>query len=247
MTSPLDFKVEVDDVGDAGDVGNVGPRFAIANKPWSDVADITNFIFSSLAGWHWLHHDKGIAEYWLVGDPHRRLTASSTLPTRPTKLTTPNQGLPTSTSSEPPQRPASAPATMWPQPDTTNPQTISLPNGWEKKCIGRPDGKNKDRWDFTLRPPNGNQLGSQAQLLEYTKKYPDILHDATVTHICRPWTSSYTPADTEIIEKLPNLTKSAAPKSPAQPPRSPRGRNSRRLLSQAASRNLVTDIYVKTQ
>ena len=60
MTSPLDFKVEVDDAGDAGDVGNIESRFAIANKPWFDVADIINFNFSGLAGlagWHWLHHD----------------------------------------------------------------------------------------------------------------------------------------------------------------------------------------------
>ena len=55
--SPLDFKVEVDDVGDASDVGDVGPRFVGDGKPWSDVADITNFNFSGLAGWHWLHHD----------------------------------------------------------------------------------------------------------------------------------------------------------------------------------------------
>ena len=107
-------------------------------------------------------------------------------------------------------------------------QTISLPYGWEKKCIRRPDGKNKGRWDIYLRPPNGNQLRSQAQLLKYLKKYPDVPHDAT---------SSDIPADKEIIARLPNLTKSAAPKSSPQPPRSPRGRNLGRRLSQAAFQN----------
>ena len=154
---------------------------------------------------------------------HLYLQASLTLPTLPApppKSATPNQGLPTSTSSEPPHRPVPASATTCPPPDTTNSQTISLPYGWEKKCIRRPDGKNKGRWDIYLRPPNGNQLRSQAQLLEYLKKYSDVPHDATVTHFRRPWSSSNILADKEIIVRLPNLTRSAAPKSPPQPPRS---------------------------
>jgi hypothetical protein len=120
-----------------------------------------------------------------------------------------------------------------------------LPYGWEKKCVRRPDGKTKGRWDYTLRPPGGNLLRRQAELLEFLKQHPEVPHDDTVTHFRRPWTSSDNPANKEIIACLPNRIKSAARKSPEQPPRSPHGRNSGRRLSKAAPRNLVTDTYVE--
>ena len=63
--------------------------------------------------------------------PYLNLSASLTLPTLPAtppKSATPNQGLPTSTSSEPPQRPALAPATTCPLPDTTNSSPTSAPS-----------------------------------------------------------------------------------------------------------------------
>ena len=165
-------------------------------------------------------------------------TASLTLPTLsapPTKSATPTQGLPTSPLSEPPPRPLPAPATTRPPPDTNNVETISLPFGWEKRCVRRPDGKNKGRWDVYLRPPIGNQLRSKSQLRQYLEKHPEVPHDATVTNFCR----RDIPADKEVIA-------SAAPKSPPQPPRSPRGRNHGRRLSQAASQNLTSDGYIDT-
>ena len=113
-----------------------------------------------------------------------------------TKSATPNQGLP-------PPRPLPAPATMRPLPDTNNVQTISLPHGWEKRCVRRQDGKKKGRWDVYLRPPNGNQLRSKTQLREYLEKHPEVPHDATVTNFCR----HDIPADKEVIASL-------APKSP---------------------------------
>ena len=157
------------------------------------------------------------------------LTAPLNLPTLsalPTKSATPKQGMPTPPPSEPPQRPklvcsipldfkmpksAPAQATTRPLPDKTDSQTISFPYGWETKFVRRPKGKNKGQVDVYLRPPNGNQLRSKAELREYLEKHPEVPHDATVTNFTR----RDIPADKEVIA-------SAAPKSPPQPPRSRR-------------------------
>ena len=67
---------------------------------------------------------------------------------------------------------ASAPATTCSQPNTAKSQTISLPHGWEKRFVARSKGQNKGRVDVYLRPPNGNQLRSMSELLEYLQKHP---------------------------------------------------------------------------
>ena len=75
---------------------------------------------------------------------------------------------------------ASTPGTTRPLSDTADSQIISLPYGWEKRFVARPKGKNKNRVDVYLRPPNGKQLRSKTELREYLKKHPNVQYDVLI-------------------------------------------------------------------
>ena len=151
---------------------------------------------------------------------------------------------------------------MWPPPPHVYSQYIPLPNGWVKECVKRPNGKSKGWWDFTLRPPTGKKLRRQSHLRDYLRENPGVSLDAAVFNFDTPWSTGAPPANPELIadadpeigedadpveDANPDLIEDENPRSPEQSPRLPRGRNSGRRLSQTASRNLVTDIYVETQ
>ena len=91
------------------------------------------------------------------------------------------------------------------------------------------------------------KLRSQTRLRDYLSKNPGVLHDSTVTHFDIPWSSDAPSADPKLITNVaPDLIENADPRSPAQSPRSPRGRASVCRLSRAASRTHASDNYIET-
>ena len=191
--------------------------------------------------------------------PPLDLTVPSSLPTlsaSPTKSATPIQGMPTSPSSEQQQlelmcsiplnvkapESASAPAATRSQPDTANSRTISLPYGWEKRFVERPQGKNKGRVDVYLRPPNGNQLRSKIELREYLEQHPEVLHDAS----CTNFNKHDVPEVKEVIDSTDSdlagddNSDQESPESDLSPPR---GRMPARSISRSVPNTSSTDIY----
>ena len=165
--------------------------------------------------------------------------------------------MPTSPSSEPQQQlelmcsiplnvkapeSASAPAATRSQPDTANSRTISLPYGWEKRFVERPQGKNKGRVDVYLRPPNGNQLRSKIELREYLEQHPEVLHDAS----CTNFNKHDVPEVKEVIDSTDSdlagddNSDQESPESDLSPPR---GRMPARSISRSVPNTSSTDIY----
>ena len=192
------------------------------------------------------------------------LSAPLSLPTlsaSPTKSATPKQGTPSSPLNEPPQqRPkmicsiplnvrapesASAPATTCSQPNTAKSQTISLPHGWEKRFVARSKGQNKGRVDVYLRPPNGNQLRSMSELLEYLQKHPEVQHDATVTNFNKyDVPESDDGADSSLSgDDSADLVEIGDQEGPEHSPSPPRSRMPARSISRSVPNTSSTDIY----
>lgn len=116
-----------------------------------------------------------------------------------------------------------------------------MPYGWEKRFVRRPNGKNKGRVDVYLRPPNGNQLRSKVELVEYISKHPEVLHDATVTNFNKhdvPEVDDGAASDLsgddnpDLIEELPEHS-----------PSPPRGRMPARSISRSVPNTSSTDAY----
>ena len=82
---------------------------------------------------------------------------------------------------------------------------ISLPGGWTKECVKRPlTVKTKGRWDFTLRPPTGRKLRSQADLRDYLRDNPGVSLDAAVFNFCIPWATDAPPVTPDLITDAGN-------------------------------------------
>ena len=183
-------------------------------------------------------------------------------PTSPTSArpATPNQGLPTYPLSEPPQRPklvcsiplnvsapesASVPTTTRSQPNTADSQTISLPYGWTKRIVTRSTGNDKNRVDVYLRPPNGTQLRSRAELQKYFEKHPGVPHDLAVTNFNKydvPEVNDS--ADSSLSgDDSADLVENGDQENPEHSPSPPRGRMPARSISRSIPNTSATDIF----
>ena len=82
---------------------------------------------------------------------------------------------------------------------------ISLPGGWTKECVKRPlTVKTKGRWDFTLRPPTGRKLRSQADLRDYLRDNPGVSLDAAFFNFGIPWATDAPPVNPDLITDTDN-------------------------------------------
>ena len=77
---------------------------------------------------------------------------------------------------------------------------ISLPGGWIKECVKRPQTvQTKGRWDFTLRLPTGRKLRSAGDIRDYLHDLPGVSLDAALFNFGIPWAAGAPPINDPLI------------------------------------------------